>query len=134
MTTRKPLPGPERAGVTHKVRIGGMSGFITANTYDDGELAEVFIHGFGALGSTMQGWADSFAIMLSIARQSGADLSRIAHKFAHKRFDPSGPTDNPEIPYCYSVPDYILRWLALRFGDEDLREELAKLDAQEILT
>lgn len=123
----------DRAGLTHKVTIGGMSGFITANTYPDGTLAEVFIHGFGVLGSTMQGWADSFAIMLSLSMQTGGDLASLARKFAHKRFDPSGPTDNPAIPTCYSVPDYILRWLALRYGDDALRTELSLIDNEEPL-
>lgn len=133
MTGRTRLP-IERAGLTHKVTIGGTRGFITANSDDDGRVREVFVHGFGVLGSTMQGWADSFAIMLSINLQTGGDLGILFRKFAHKRFDPAGPTDNPAIPECSSVPDYILRWLALRFGDEALRQELVRADEEETLT
>ncbi|HUZ28921.1 MAG TPA: vitamin B12-dependent ribonucleotide reductase, partial [Solirubrobacteraceae bacterium] len=34
---------------------------------------------------------------------------------------------NPEIPFAKSMPDYIMRWLASRFLDADLQEELGIL-------
>jgi len=41
------------------------------------------------------------------------------------RFDPEGMTQNPEIPFAKSMPDYIMRWLASRFIDDiDTLEEL----------
>jgi ribonucleoside-diphosphate reductase alpha chain len=40
------------------------------------------------------------------------------------RFDPEGATGNPEIPFAKSMPDYIMRWLASRFLDVDVCEEL----------
>jgi ribonucleoside-diphosphate reductase alpha chain len=36
-------------------------------------------------------------------------------------------TTNPEIPFSKSMPDYIMRWLASRFLDADLQEELGIL-------
>jgi ribonucleoside-diphosphate reductase alpha chain len=36
-------------------------------------------------------------------------------------------TSNPEIPFAKSMPDYIMRWLASRFCDVDLQEELGIL-------
>jgi ribonucleoside-diphosphate reductase alpha chain len=36
-------------------------------------------------------------------------------------------TSNPEIPFAKSMPDYIMRWLASRFLDTDLQEELGIL-------
>jgi ribonucleoside-diphosphate reductase alpha chain len=36
-------------------------------------------------------------------------------------------TSNPEIPFAKSMPDYIMRWLASRFLDVDLQEELGIL-------
>jgi ribonucleoside-diphosphate reductase alpha chain len=40
------------------------------------------------------------------------------------RFEPEGMTQNPEIPFAKSMPDYIMRWLASRFIDniEELEE------------
>jgi ribonucleoside-diphosphate reductase alpha chain len=55
------------------------------------------------------------------------------------RFEPEGMTQNPEIPFAKSMPDYIMRWLASRFIDdieelEDLgiltQEVRAKKDAE----
>src|SRR5438045_7855643 len=43
------------------------------------------------------------------------------------RFEPEGMTSNPEIPFSKSMPDYIMRWLASRFLDVDLQEELGIL-------
>jgi ribonucleoside-diphosphate reductase alpha chain len=43
------------------------------------------------------------------------------------RFDPEGITTNPEIPFAKSMPDYIMRWLASRFLDEDVQEDLGIL-------
>jgi ribonucleoside-diphosphate reductase alpha chain len=43
------------------------------------------------------------------------------------RFEPEGITGNPEIPFAKSMPDYIMRWLASRFLDEDVQEDLGIL-------
>jgi hypothetical protein len=40
------------------------------------------------------------------------------------RFEPSGPTDDPQLPFAHSVVDYIFRWLALRFLPEEERTAL----------
>jgi len=36
-------------------------------------------------------------------------------KFAHVRFEPSGWTGNPQVPYAKSIMDYIFRYLASKF-------------------
>jgi ribonucleoside-diphosphate reductase alpha chain len=36
-------------------------------------------------------------------------------KFSHVRFEPSGWTGNPQIPYAKSIMDYIFRWLGSKF-------------------
>jgi ribonucleoside-diphosphate reductase alpha chain len=95
----------DREGLTHKVHISGIVGYITANRRPDGTLREVFVHGFGALGSTNQGWTDTFGVLVSLALQADWDLADLARRFAHVRFDPCGETDNPDIPHCQSIPD-----------------------------
>jgi ribonucleoside-diphosphate reductase alpha chain len=126
---RKVMPR-DRDGISHAVTIGGMRGYITANRYPDGELGEIFIHGFGKMGSTLQGFVDAYAIMASIAFQYGAELPMIARKFAHMKFEPNGDTDNPDIPHCASIPDYIFRWLAWNWGTDDLKRELKLIDEE----
>ena len=54
-------------------------------------------------------------------------LETFVRKFSYMRFDPEGMTTNPEIPFAKSLPDYIMRWLASRFLDSDIQEELGIL-------
>jgi len=51
-------------------------------------------------------------------------------KFAYVRFEPEGYTGNPEIPFAKSMPDYIMRWLASRYCDADLHEEVGILSPE----
>jgi ribonucleoside-diphosphate reductase alpha chain len=67
---------------------------------------------------------NAFATSISIALQYGVPLETLVRKFSYMRFDPEGATGNPEIPFAKSMPDYIVRWLASRFLDVDIQEEL----------
>jgi ribonucleoside-diphosphate reductase alpha chain len=40
------------------------------------------------------------------------------------RFEPSGFTKNPQIPYAKSIVDYLFRWLASKFLDEQAKQEV----------
>ena len=66
-------------------------------------------------GSTISGLMDAFATSISMALQYGVPLEALVEKFSHVRFEPSGFTKNPEIPYAKSLTDYIFRWLASKF-------------------
>ena len=66
-------------------------------------------------GSTISGLMDSFATAVSYSLQYGVPLKFLVDKFGHVRFEPSGWTGNQQIPYAKSIPDYIFRWLALKF-------------------
>ena len=114
----------ERKSITHKFVIGDHEGYITAGMYEDGRLGEVFLTDVGKEGSTMRGMMDAFATMLSVSLQYGLPLEAIAPKFRSMKFDPSGPTETPEIKQAASIIDYIFRWLALRFGDDDLKQTM----------
>jgi ribonucleoside-diphosphate reductase alpha chain len=117
----------ERESITHKFSIGGHEGYITAGKYDDGTVGEIFLTDIGKEGSTMRGMMNSFATAISIALQYGVPLETLVQKFAYMRFEPEGITTNPEIPFAKSMPDYIMRWLASRFLDADIQEELGIL-------
>src|SRR6185312_7684631 len=39
-------------------------------------------------------------------------------------FEPEGYTGNPEVPFAKSMPDYIVRWMAARFCDTDVHEQM----------
>jgi ribonucleoside-diphosphate reductase alpha chain len=117
----------ERQSITHKFSIGGHEGYITAGMYDDGTVGEIFLTDIGKEGSTLRGMMNSFATAISIALQTGVPLETLVRKFSYMRFEPEGMTTNPEIPFAKSMPDYIMRWLASRFLDIDLQEELGIL-------
>ena len=117
----------ERQSITHKFSIGGHEGYITAGMYDDGTVGEIFLTDIGKEGSTLRGMMNSFATAISIALQTGVPLETLVRKFSYMRFEPEGMTSNPEIPFAKSMPDYIMRWLASRFLDADLQEELGIL-------
>ncbi len=110
---RRKLPD-ERRSLTHKFSIGGHEGYITVGMYDDGSPGEIFIT-MAKEGSTISGLMDSFATAISFNLQYGAPLKFLVDKFAHVRFEPSGWTGNPQIPYAKSIMDYIFRWLGAKF-------------------
>jgi ribonucleoside-diphosphate reductase alpha chain len=117
----------ERQSITHKFSIAGHEGYITAGMYEDGSLGELFLTDIGKEGSTLRGMMNAFATSVSIALQYGVPLETLVRKFSYMRFDPEGITNNPEIPFAKSLPDYIMRWLASRFLDVDTQEELGIL-------
>src|SRR5215216_3423768 len=123
---RKRMPR-ERQSITHKFSLGGHEGYITAGMYEDGTVGEIFLTDIGKEGSTLRGMMNSFATAISIALQYGVPLETLVRKFAYMRFEPEGITTNPEIPFAKSMPDYIMRWLASRFLDADVQEDLGIL-------
>jgi ribonucleoside-diphosphate reductase alpha chain len=118
---RRRLPD-ERKAITHKFSIGGHEGYITAGMYEDGSPGEIFIV-MAKEGSAVSGLMDAFATAISMALQYGVPLKVLCNKFTHSRFEPSGFTNNPRIPFAKSIMDYIFRWLALKFlpKEEQLR-------------
>ncbi|UGS38544.1 vitamin B12-dependent ribonucleotide reductase [Capillimicrobium parvum] len=123
---RRKMPR-ERKSITHKFSLGGHEGYITAGMYEDGTVGEIFLTDIGKEGSTLRGMMNSFATAISIALQYGVPLETLVEKFAYMRFEPEGITQNPEIPFAKSMPDYIMRWLASRFCDTDIQEDLGIL-------
>ena len=120
----------ERHSLTHKFSIAGHEGYITAGEYEDGSVGEIFLTDIGKEGSTIKGMMNAFATAISIGLQYGVPLETFVRKFAYMRFEPEGITRNPEIPFAKSLPDYIMRWVASRYGDADLHEELGILTTE----
>jgi ribonucleoside-diphosphate reductase alpha chain len=70
---------------------------------------------------------DTIATMTSIALQYGVPLKTLVDKFSHTRFEPSGFTNNKDIPFAKSIADYVFRYLGSRF----LQGEVPVPDEQE---
>ena len=69
----------------------------------------------GKIGSSMRGMLDILGVQTSLLLQYGVPLQVVCEKMRGVSFEPSGKTDNPEIPECKSVTDYIFRWMENRF-------------------
>ena len=117
--TRKRL-GKSRAGLTSSFSVGGAEGYMTANSYADGDLGEVFLK-MSKQGSTLAGMMDAFSIAISVGLQYGVPLETYVAKFTNMRFEPAGMTDDADVRMAQSIIDYIFRRLALDHLDFDTR-------------
>ena len=133
---RKRLP-KSRPSSTTSFTVGGAEGYLTAGSYPDGGLGEVFLK-LGKQGSTLAGVMDAFSIAVSIGLQYGVPLESYVQKFTNVSFEPAGLTDDKDIRMAKSLMDYIFRRLALDYlpyetrsalGIHSTDERTAELDA-----
>jgi ribonucleoside-diphosphate reductase alpha chain len=125
--TRLPKSRPSR---TTSFTVGGAEGYMTAGSYPDDGLGEVFLK-LGKQGSTLAGVMDAFSIAVSIALQYGVPLETFVQKFTNLRFDPAGMTDDPDVRMAQSIMDYIFRRLALDYLTFEKRSALGIYSAEE---
>ncbi|MCW2568853.1 MAG: ribonucleoside-diphosphate reductase, adenosylcobalamin-dependent, partial [Mycobacterium sp.] len=129
VAVRKRLP-KKRPAQTISFSVGGAEGYMTASSYPDNGLGEVFLK-MSKQGSTLAGIMDAFSIAISIALQYGVPLETYVSKFTNMRFEPAGMTDDPDIRIANSVMDYIFRRLALDYLPFETRAELGIFSAEE---
>ncbi len=119
---RRRLP-MSRPSTTTSFQVGDAEGYITAGSYPDDGLGEIFLK-TSKQGSTLSGVMDAFAIAVSIGLQYGVPLDTYVSKFINLKFEPSGMTNDPDIRFASSLVDYVFRRLALDYLPEDKRESL----------
>ncbi|MEU0484586.1 vitamin B12-dependent ribonucleotide reductase [Streptosporangium sp. NPDC006013] len=127
--TRRRMPN-QRPSTTTRFTVGGAKGYMTASSYPDDGLGEVFLK-MSKQGSTLAGVMDAFSVAISIGLQYGVPLETYVGKFVNMRFDPAGMTDDPDIRIAASVMDYIFRRLALDHLPYDDRAALGIFSASE---
>lgn len=114
-----------RMAVTTKFRIGqdslSVKGYLTVGVDPEGNPKELFMS-FDKAGGTVQGFMHAWCKAVSFGLQAGIPLDEVVGAFIHTRFDPSGPTRNPDIPSCTSIIDYVAKWLMLQFMPEKYQE------------
>ncbi|GAB4111576.1 MAG: hypothetical protein Kow00105_20160 [Phycisphaeraceae bacterium] len=113
VANRQTLP-PVRESVTHKFQIMGHEGYLTIGLFEDGKPGEVFIK-MAKEGSTLSGLIQAYCRAFSLAIQYGLPLNEAVRRFKGMRFEPMGPTSNPDIPEALSIIDYVARYLELNF-------------------
>ena len=110
---RRCLP-ETRQSLTHKFTIGNYEGYLTVGLFEDGQPGEVFIK-MSKEGSTLSGLIQGFCRAFSLALQYGLSTRDAVDRFRGMRFEPSGPTNNPDIPEAASILDYVARYLEFNF-------------------
>jgi ribonucleoside-diphosphate reductase alpha chain len=126
---RRRLP-KQRAAMVTRFSVAGAEGYMTASSYPDDGIGEVFLK-LGKQGSTLAGVMDAFSMAISVGLQYGIPLESYVAKFTNMRFEPAGITDDPDIRMASSVMDYIFRRLALDHLSYDERSELGILTTEE---
>jgi len=126
---RKRLP-KSRPSTTTSFTVGGAEGYMTAGSYPDDGLGEVFLK-LGKQGSTLAGVMDAFSMAISISLQYGVPLETYVQKFTNMKFEPAGLTDDPDIRMSQSIMDYIFRRLALDYLPFETRSALGIYTAEE---
>ena len=121
-SAKKRLPRSRPASTT-SFRVGDAEGYVTAGTYPDDGLGEIFLKA-SKQGSTLSGIMDAFSIAVSVGLQYGVPLEDYASKFINMKFEPSGMTDDPDIRFASSIVDYVFRRLALDHLPPEKRESL----------
>src|SRR4051812_43546085 len=127
--TRKRLPKQRPAQMT-SFAVGGAEGYMTASSYPDDGLGEIFLK-MSKQGSTLAGVMDAFSIAISIGLQYGVPLETFVSKFVNMRFEPAGLTDDPDVRMAQSIMDYVFRRLALDHLDFDTRSAYGIYSADE---
>jgi ribonucleoside-diphosphate reductase alpha chain len=121
-SAKKRLPRSRPASTT-SFRVGDAEGYITAGSYPDDGLGEIFLKA-SKQGSTLSGIMDAFSIAVSVGLQYGVPLEDYASKFINMKFEPSGLTDDTDIRFASSIVDYVFRRLALDHLPPEKREAL----------
>jgi ribonucleoside-diphosphate reductase alpha chain len=110
-----------RQSITHKFSIAGHEGYLTIGLFDEsagvelaGHPGEIFIK-MSKEGSTLSGLIQGFCRAFSLALQYGLPMQDACDRFRGMRFDPMGPTSNPEIPEALSILDYVAKYLELHY-------------------
>ena len=110
---RRVLPVTRRS-VTHKFAVGGFEGYLTIGLFEDDVPGEIFIK-MSKEGSTLSGLIQGFCRAFSLALQYGLPVPAAVDRFRGMRFEPAGPTSNPDIPEATSILDYVARYIELHY-------------------
>lgn len=114
IASRKALPST-RNSITHKFTVDRHEGYLTIGLYPDGSPGEIFLK-VAKEGSALSGFCQAFCRAFSLAMQHGLSIEDAVARFKGMRFEPMGPTSNPDIPNASSIVDYIACYLELNYA------------------
>ena len=115
-----------RKSITHKLTIHSQNGkvriYFTIGLFEDGQPGELFVK-IDKNGEALDGSLKSWALAISILLQSKWSVEDLFKKFTFIRHEPSGMTENQDIPMCSSPEDYIMKFLKKEFCKIERKDE-----------
>jgi len=88
-----------------------VKGTFVVGFYPDKTPGELFVR-VEKEGSEVHGWADCWAIAVSLLLQYGIPPTKIYEKFMWQNFKPQGLTNNQAAFTCKSIIDLIMKWMS----------------------
>jgi ribonucleoside-diphosphate reductase alpha chain len=88
--------------------------YFTINCFDNGFPGELWVW-IGKEGSEVHGWANCFAIAISMLLQHNVNPEEIYEKFINQSFSPSGMTGTSWAPICNSIVDAIMKYMKAHY-------------------
>lgn len=126
-TATRIRPSRTRHGRTYEFSLGGMEATLTFTELPDGQPVEVFLR-VAKQGSTLAGLCETLSIMTSLALQHQTPVIDVVRRLLNTRYEPSGSTDDPDVPVATSLTDYLARRLAIDYLKPDELRQLNLLD------
>lgn len=105
----------KRKGTTYSVTIAGNKVHFRTGEYPDGRIGEVYID-VAKAGSEMEALYNIIAILVSKGLQHSIPLADFIRTMKGHKIMPFGKTDDPEVPECSSILDYVFRKLEREYG------------------
>ena len=101
---------------THKVTVGQMWLYLTIGTENKSPrtVRQVSMDA-GKEGGIIDGLLKTVGETASLALRYDVPLKEVVELWRGYGFPPDGFTQNPDIPHAKSIPDYVARFLELRF-------------------
>ena len=124
---RKHMPN-RRETIRQRVTIAGKRLFVDVGLYKEGTVGEVFIS-VEKTGSDLRATMDVVARLVSVGLQSGVKLERYIDMLHNTRFAPAGVvTGDKRIKFASSPLDYVARYLAVYYNDDDTMAHVKQED------
>lgn len=111
---------PVEAADVMSVELRELNMYVTVGLYENGEPGEVFVS-VSRSEPDLATFIGAFCAAMSVGLQHGIPLAWYCDKFVGAKAIFSAPahTTNPEIPDSVSPLDYLMRWLRLKFLNEE---------------
>ena len=124
---RKHMPN-RRETIRQRVTIGGKRLFVDVGLYKEGDVGEIFL-AIERTGSDLRATMDVVARLVSVGLQSGVKLERYIDMLHNTRFAPAGVvTGDKRIKFASSPLDYVARYLAVYYNDDDTMAHVKQED------